>query len=110
MCFWPPVTVRAVVWELRKRIDEGDVFTAYDVSRAVKESGVETRHSDVRRLVHALYEEGYFAGVYNRTLGSVGEGATAFLYHPANVLPSLYSLGKHTIEILLSQNSGSAPE
>jgi hypothetical protein len=101
MCVWHPLTVRAVTQEIWRRVGQGDIFTAYDVSRTVRAEGVEARHGDIRRLVHALFENGHMGDEYVRTLGSVGEGQTAFLYHRPEDAPDLYAEGVRTVARLL---------
>jgi hypothetical protein len=76
-------TVRTVVQDFMGR---GVLFTALDVSNAVKQSNPNARHREVRDVVRALFATDIETQGWARTPISVtlGDGTTAeaLLYHP----------------------------
>jgi len=72
-------------------MNEGRMFTAFEVSLAAKERGVEERHRNMRERVHELIHEiGGPGGAYSRTLMDVGAPEQAWVYHPMTANPYLY--------------------
>jgi hypothetical protein len=63
----------------------GFLFTALDVSNAVKQTLPTVRHREVSPLVRALFDQGFMGDAYQRTtINVIAEGrkpAEAFLYH-----------------------------
>jgi hypothetical protein len=79
--------IHAVVEEW---IAEGKMFTAFEVSLAVKERGVDERHRNMRDFVHeVIFEHGGPAN-YTRTLMDVGAPEQAWVYHPMSTNPYSY--------------------
>src|SRR5688572_27724963 len=71
--------------------NEGRMFTAFEVSLAAKERGVEDRHRSMRERIHELiHEVGGPGGGYSRTLMDVGAPEQAWVYHPLTANPYLY--------------------
>lgn len=60
----------------------GEMFTAFDVSRTVQSMGNRERHNNMKQHCHAVFESGQLAG-YDRTLVAVNAGnPDAWVYHP----------------------------
>ncbi len=72
-------------------LDEGRMFTAFEVSRAVQEEGVRKRHLHLRDAVHEAIARAVGGRPdYARTLMDVGAPDAAWVYHPAFADPSEY--------------------
>jgi len=72
-------------------VREGRMFTAFEVSLAVKEQGVRERHRNMREYVHqSIFRSGIARGDYSRTLMDVGAPEQAWVYHPAGSNPYEY--------------------
>jgi bifunctional DNA-binding transcriptional regulator/antitoxin component of YhaV-PrlF toxin-antitoxin module len=83
---------------IREKIEEvvtpwvgrGKMFTAFEVSLAVKEQGVRERHRNMRETVHdIIFRIGGPAG-YTRTLMDVGAPEQAWVYHRMGDNPYTY--------------------
>ncbi len=84
-------TAMRITAAVRARVVWGEMFSAYDITRAVREQGVFLRHDDGRAVVHDLFEQNLMGADYCRTLVDFGgERGPAFLYHPFNVSPMAY--------------------
>lgn len=80
-------TIREVVKEW---VAVGRMFTAFEVSLAAKERGVEERHRNMRNRVHEIiYDEGVNNN-YTRMLMDVGAPEQAWLYYPVGGDPYSY--------------------
>ncbi|MCA9175047.1 MAG: hypothetical protein KDB14_11245 [Planctomycetales bacterium] len=74
-------TVRHHIDEVVKKfVDEGRLFTAFEVSLAVKDRGVRERHRNMRSPIHESVAE-HAGNDYTRTLLDVGAPAQAWVYH-----------------------------
>jgi hypothetical protein len=70
---------------------EGRMFTAFEVTLAAKELGVEERHRQLRDNIHAtVFRLATPDGNYTRTLLDVGAPEQAWLYHPIATNPYEY--------------------
>lgn len=71
---------------LQTRIDNGSVFTAFDVTTDVRDSTRDRiKHRDVRRIVHEEYQTGHFPDNYNRVDGvelDVPSSPLVIVYYP----------------------------
>jgi hypothetical protein len=68
--------------EIVRRCSRGEMFTAYDITLAVREEGVQVPHRDVRAVVHRTFAQGLFPEEYARTLCDVGgDRGPAWIYH-----------------------------
>lgn len=71
---------------LQARIDNGSVFTAFDVTTDVRDSTRDRiKHRDVRRIVHEEYQTGQFPDNYNRVDGvelDVPSSPLVIVYYP----------------------------
>src|SRR5437867_1093408 len=72
-------------------VRQGRMFTAFEVSLAVKAEGVRERHRNMRDDVHeAIHRAGVARGDYTRTLMDVGAPEQAWVYHPVGSNPYEY--------------------
>jgi len=79
--------IREVVAEW---VNQGRMFTAFEVSLAVKELGVQERHRNLRDTVHEIIFKVGGPLEYSRTLMDVGAPEQAWVYHPKAVSPYRY--------------------
>ncbi len=80
MCY--PSYREAVETEVRRRVEAKEMFTAWDITCAVRAEGVAESHRVLKEVVHCLHRYGQMGDEYERTFVAVGEGPThAFLYH-----------------------------
>jgi hypothetical protein len=83
-----------------RRISAGEMFTAWDITREVKES-VRLPHAILKQIVHGLFVEGWMGDEYVRTLCDVGgEQGPAWVYHRERDRPEHYVTDR-LLEILL---------
>jgi hypothetical protein len=78
-----------------QKVNRNEMFTAFDVSLAVKElaqqRGIASeRHRHMKNAIHQELEQYTQSGVYSRQLHNVGAATPAFLYYPAGADPSQY--------------------
>src|SRR5215471_15587043 len=72
-------------------VREGRMFTAFEVSLAVKEQGIRERHRNMREYVHqSIFRSGIARGDYSRTLMDVGAPEQAWVYHSIGSNPYEY--------------------
>ncbi len=64
---------------IAEKTGNDEMFTAFDVSRAVQSRGIKERHRNMKRDIHSQMSG--FDG-YNRTSVDIPGKGTAFLYHP----------------------------
>ena len=77
---------------VKGKVDKGEMFTAFDITKELKASGRRVYHSNVKPIVHALFNNGDMQG-YNRSLISVsGAPVQPFLYHPCGADTSTYKV------------------
>src|SRR5271167_157707 len=77
------------------RVHRGEMFTAYDITKEVQQRGVKDGHykGGLRDLTHKLFASGEMDG-YSRTNIDLGNGLSAFVYHPDAADPYTYK-SKH---------------
>jgi retron-type reverse transcriptase len=73
-----------------ERVKAGEMFTAFDITLAVRKIGGSVRHHEVREVVHELYEQGRMGAAYTRSLIDVGSPTKPYLYHRYSDDPSGY--------------------
>jgi retron-type reverse transcriptase len=73
-----------------ERVKAGEMFTAFDITLAVRKIGGNVRHNEVRDVVHELYERGRMGAAYTRSLIDVGSPTKPYLYHRYSDDPSSY--------------------
>jgi hypothetical protein len=71
-------------------VAEGKMFTAFEVSLAVKERGVRERHRYLREDVHQVIFRVAGPAGYTRTLMDVGAPEQAWVYHRMRDNPYTY--------------------
>jgi hypothetical protein len=88
---------------VRQFLDEGRMFTAYDVTIATRDrEGIQMRHRDVRGACHEIqilsdacdfgWDDAAGGTVeWDRSRVDMPGGQWAFVYHPANVDPNNYA-------------------
>lgn len=81
--------------EVRERVDNDEMFTAFDISLAVQQTAKDrgeavARHRDMKQTIHDEMDAYMQHGVYNRTLRDVGAPSHAYIYHPVNEDPNDY--------------------
>jgi len=72
------------------KVQNGDMFTAHDVTIEVRQRGHRASHTEVRDAVHDYYQRGGLGIGYSRTNISV-PGGNPFLYHRGVDNPANYS-------------------
>lgn len=84
------VLVATIQGVVDQKIADCELFTAFDVSRAVQHLGHRERHDNMKHVVHEYFRQGNFTG-YDRTLGAVDPGKPeAWIYHPMSVPSTKY--------------------
>jgi hypothetical protein len=76
-----PSTRRKITQVVKQFVEEGKMFTAFEVSLAVKEQGVQQRHRHMKDTVHEVIFEIGGPASYTRTLMDVGAPEQAWVYH-----------------------------
>ena len=86
-----PKQVRRVIEEIvLTKVAAGMMFTAYDVTCAVRAVDIYILHDTVRAVVHAMYENHRLDVTYERTLVDLGGArGPALVYHRYDDLPTL---------------------
>ena len=90
-----PRVQRMVADKVAELINNNAVFTAFDVTQAVRAEGVYLFHRDVKELVHLLFENAAFGEGYertNETLKTARGSEGAWVYHPAGARASDHPL------------------
>tara|TARA_R110000824_G_scaffold12226_5_gene53501 strand:- start:532 stop:1248 length:717 start_codon:yes stop_codon:yes gene_type:complete len=65
------------------------IFTAYDVTRKIRDKGEKAYHSEIRDLVTNTFNNGSIT-LYDRTSVDLGGGIQALVYHPNGTDPNSY--------------------
>ena len=79
----------AAVAKVSLFVSEGRLFTAWDVTRALREDQVNNSyHNDVNGVVKGMFGNGEMPG-YDRQLQDV-KGNQALVYHPSTIDPAAY--------------------
>lgn len=81
---------------IRTLVSEGEMFTAYDVTRILRSQGVQVYHSQVRSVVYQMFNNDMDDN-YTRTLFNLGQNS-AFVYHHAMEDPSDYDQNKFDVK------------
>ena len=91
MCY--PSYRETIETEVRRRVQAQEMFTAWDITCAVRAEGVRESHRTIKEVVHSLHRYGQMGDDYERTFVAIGDGPThAFLYHHTNDDPSDYGI------------------
>lgn len=85
-----PVVQEKIAAVVTEFVEQGRMFTAFEVSLKVKEQGVRERHRNLKESVHAtIFTIGAPNG-YTRTLMDVGAPEQAWVYHTMRDNPYTY--------------------
>lgn len=103
MCNATPDQMQMLERTVRQFLDQGRMFSAYDVTLETRErEHVQMRHKDVRGACHEIQclqdavdfgwddPSGGQPVEWGKTQVSVGQGQWAFIYHPRSVDPNTY--------------------
>lgn len=75
---------QTVIQELvQDKIGQRRLFSAWDITQEIRKNGINERHSNVKRIVHAMFEAGEMSGYSRRTVSLPGVRIPPFVYHPA---------------------------
>jgi len=78
-----PVLEQATKDQVNVYVQGDKLFTAYDVTKALRnEQGLTVNHWEVRKVVHYMFNDGDMPSHMMRESRSVGGGRTAFVYMP----------------------------
>ncbi|MFO0727690.1 MAG: hypothetical protein U1E65_28180 [Myxococcota bacterium] len=66
------------------------MFSAFEISLAAKEAGVQARHRELKDYVHEAVAKAAEGQQYSRTLMDVGAPQQAWVYHPMSESPYAY--------------------
>ena len=72
--------------EVNVWMDGSRMFTAFEISRALKAKGIGLRHRDMKRQIHSAISARR-SRTYTRTLMDVGAPEQAWVYHPMTKNP-----------------------
>lgn len=75
---------------VNEKAQGGELFTAHDVTMAVRSRGHKAGHNEVRDAVHDYFNRGGMGVAYTRSTITVPGGATPYLYHRSVDDPSQY--------------------
>lgn len=85
-----PILVATIQQVALDKVTNNEMFTAFDVSRAVQNMGNRERHMNMKEHVHDVFQTGQMTG-YSRTLVAVEPGKPdAYVYHPISADPTQY--------------------
>ena len=90
-----PATTSLIQEVIEQKIGNDELFTAFDISLAVKELAISKsepveRHRHMKRTIHETLEPYTRQGVYNIELWDVGAQTQANLYYPKGADPNTY--------------------
>ena len=85
-----PDQLRTIENEVKTWMEAERMFTAYEISRAVRAKGVDLRHREMKDAIHAaIYRRR--SRSYSRTLVDVGAPERAWVYHPMTKNPHQFN-------------------
>ena len=68
--------------EVKNKVSNGEMFTAYDVTCSIRKNGTNETHNEIKEVVHDLFNQGDMVN-YDRTRFTIpGKGSWAWLYFP----------------------------
>ena len=87
---------------LNRRLEAGEMFTAWDITREVRED-CGSPHAILKHIVHALFANGCMGDWYMRTLCEIGgRHGPAWVYHRIQDNPEHYVTDSRIERILQS--------
>ena len=81
---------RTIDGVVRNWLEEGKMFTAFEISLAAKELGVDERHRNMKHYVHEAIAREASDLTWTRTLLDVGAPVQAWVYHGLRDNPFTY--------------------
>ena len=87
----PSIDLNAAVRDaVMEKVNANEMFTAFAITRAVRQAGVNTYHSQVKGIVHAMFTGGEMTA-YDRTIIDLPNNpGRPYLYFPPTADPSTY--------------------
>lgn len=88
----PVVDISATVQQaVMDKVNANEMFTAFDITKQLRQTGARTYHSQVKGIVHGMFVNGEMTG-YSRDVIDLpnGQGGRPFLYFPPTADPSTY--------------------
>src|SRR5207248_8771263 len=74
--------IEAIQATVDRKTAAGDMFTAYDITRILRDEGVRARHGQIKQIVHAMFCQCLMPEDYVRSLCDLGGRlGPAWLYH-----------------------------
>lgn len=99
-----PLLIAEIQNAIDAKVGACDMFTAFDVSRAVQNAGTRERHNNMKHVVHEYFESGAMVG-YDRALVRVDPSKPeAWVYHPTGTDPTQYRPNHQSLQ------SGTTPQ
>ena len=80
-------TVRNAVTE---KVNANEMFTAFDITKAVRQSGGRAYHSQVKGIVHGMFQNGEMTGYDRMVVDLPNSPGRPYLYYPPTADPSTY--------------------
>ena len=71
------------------KVNDNEMFTAFDITKAIKNQGVSAKHNDIKKVVHGMFFNGDMGGGYDRQVVRIGK-AKPFVYFPIVSDPTTY--------------------
>lgn len=85
-------TKQVVRDEVIKKVSKSESFTAFDITKLVRRTGIGIRHNECKFIVHAMYREEDIMPEFQRTLVQLpGVSIQPWLYHPDSQDPDDYA-------------------
>lgn len=88
-----PVIRQLVEDAIDEKINSGDMFTAFNITRAVRSDGTRARHEDVKSVVHQIFNSGKMGNYTRSQINVAGANIQPFLYHPVGADITEYDPG-----------------
>lgn len=83
-----PDEVKKVVMD---KVNANEMFTAFDITKAVRNNGVKAYHSQVKGVVHSMFQNGEMQGYSRNVVDIPNVSGRPFLYFPPTSDPSTYN-------------------
>jgi hypothetical protein len=64
------------------KVDQGQMFTAFDITKEIRANGTQARHKDIKEIVHELYINGDMGGYIRSLINIANVTIQPFIYHP----------------------------
>lgn len=80
-------TVRQAVTD---KVNANEMFTAFDITKAIRQTGARAYHSQVKGIVHGMFQNGEMTGYDRTTIDLPNNPGRPFLYFPPTADPSTY--------------------